>query len=70
MITKIPETRIKLYKKRGKITGIEINGHSYFGITSIKINNDYTGRNVKESVVIEFSYLTSFEIVEDNRWIL
>ena len=67
MITKIPETRIKLYKKRGKITGIEINEHSYFGITSIKINNDYTGRNVKESVVIEFSYLTSFEIVEDNR---
>lgn len=46
------ENKIKLFKKNNKIVKIELNGQSLKGVTNIKINNDYTAQETKESVIV------------------
>lgn len=61
------ENKIKLFKKNNKIVKIELNGQSLKGVTNIKINNDYTTQETKESVIVEISNISSLEIVNQKE---
>ncbi len=57
--------KIKLFKIKDKIVGIELNGQRLKDITNIKINNDYTPQTSKESVIVEISNISSLEIINN-----
>ncbi len=59
------ENKIKLFKENNKIIGIELNGQKLKGVINIKINNDYTVQNSKESVIVEISNISSLEIISN-----
>lgn len=57
--------KIKIIKKDNKIIKIELNGIELKGISNIKILNDYTPNNLKESIIVEISNISFLEIVSN-----
>ena len=61
----VTENKIKIYKTKGIVKKIEINGNTMYGVKSIKIKNDYASSTSDESIVIELTNISLLEIVSN-----
>lgn len=57
--------KIKIYKKDGHVTRVELDDRSLAGVIGIEVNSKYDIKTSQESIKIELTNIESFELIGD-----